>query len=503
VLELNQIATDKEPVGGVISLIGPNNVGKSNVLKALLAYGTNKFQQEDQREVFGFRSKEDLKLSVSLYEAEKVYKLEKKFNGPTLNGAPFDSNTTNLNQKFFLPFNFKAIKYDDSLGFTNNDLRSSPNSNLTSSRFFSKLFSFIQSFTLQDVVASYQSFSNNGGNSLHGIKNLEKELNKKLTKISKDFSNIYGVNDQAYGFNLILETNNVFFQISESDSLISFDQQSTGFKWFFNFYFNMYSGNGLKSGDIVVMDEPATNLHVSGQTELLKFIREFGRNNGLLFIISTHSPFLMDVDYLEEIRIIEKNEEGTKITNKFNAIKDISKAGKYGSDLIAPIRSALTVNPNILFALNQLVVFVEGITDYGYLVALRDYLSMENSEFNRLKFIPFDGVNVSKNTSKTDIGSVFKNITLNPIVLVDADAAGLEFKKKNSGPGIEILTLKDIDEGFDEIENLFIIEDRKVLGIIEKSTAIGLRLKQNKDLLKGLSKTTVGNFKKLFDSLIK
>jgi AAA15 family ATPase/GTPase len=503
VLELNQIATIDEPVGGVISLIGPNNVGKSNILKALLSFGLNKINSEDHREEFGIRSKLDLKLSSSVIHNEKVYKLEKKQNGILLNGIPFNNTLPEFNETFTLPFNFKVIKYDDTVGFSNSDLRVSPNSSLTSSKFFTKLFTFIKDFTLQDLSSSYQSFNNYGGNSLHGIKSLEKELNKKLTKISKDFSNIYGVNDQAYTFTLILETGNIFFQISEGDNLISFDQQSTGFKWFFNFYFNMYAGNGLKSGDVVVMDEPATNLHVSGQIELLKFIREFGKINGLLFILSTHSPFLIDIDYLEEIRIVEKDDIGTRITNKFNALKDITKAGKDGSDLTAPIRSALTINSNVLFALNHLVVFVEGITDYGYLVALRNALAKQHPEFNRLKFIPIDGVNLSKNVTKLDMEAILKNITLNPIVLVDADTAGLEFKKKNAGKGLEIITLKDVDDKFTEIEHLFTSEDRKNLGLDEKSHANAIRLKQNISLVESLSPTTISNFTSLFDSLLK
>lgn len=42
------------------------------------------------------------------------------------------------------------------------------------------------------------------------------------------------------------------------------EYQSTGFRWFFNLYFNFLCSNQLKSGDIVIMDEPATHLHPQG-----------------------------------------------------------------------------------------------------------------------------------------------------------------------------------------------------------------------------------------------
>ena len=67
------------------------------------------------------------------------------------------------------------------------------------------------------------------------------------------------------------------------------------------------------------MDEPATNLHVRGQEELRKFLKEFAIKNGITFIIATHSPFLVDLDYLDEIRLISLHDNNVaKIDNVFS-----------------------------------------------------------------------------------------------------------------------------------------------------------------------------------------
>ena len=41
----------------------------------------------------------------------------------------------------------------------------------------------------------------------------------------------------------------------------------------------------------MIMDEPATNLHVKGQEELRQFLKEFATKNGITFIIYSFPVF--------------------------------------------------------------------------------------------------------------------------------------------------------------------------------------------------------------------
>ncbi|EEC25041.1 hypothetical protein HPB128_3g86 [Helicobacter pylori B128] len=103
---------------------------------------------------------------------------------------------------------------------------------------------------------------------------------------------------------------------------IILSQQSTGFQWAFNFMFgflyNWGSHFSLNKNIIYVMDEPATHLSVPARKEFRRFLKEYAHKNHVTFVLATHDPFLVDTDHLDEIRIVEKETEGSVIKNSFN-----------------------------------------------------------------------------------------------------------------------------------------------------------------------------------------
>ncbi len=109
---------------------------------------------------------------------------------------------------------------------------------------------------------------------------------------------------------------------SDNQKPIILSQQSTGFQWAFNFVFsflyNVGSNFSFNHNIIYVMDEPATPLSVPARKEFRKFLKEYAHKNHVTFVLATHDPFLVDTDHLDEIRIVEKKEEGSAIENNFN-----------------------------------------------------------------------------------------------------------------------------------------------------------------------------------------
>ncbi len=109
---------------------------------------------------------------------------------------------------------------------------------------------------------------------------------------------------------------------SDNQKPIILSQQSTGFQWAFNFMFgflyNAGSNFSFNHNIIYVMDEPATPLSVPARKEFRKFLKEYAHKNHVTFVLATHDPFLVDTDHLDEIRIVEKKEEGSAIENNFN-----------------------------------------------------------------------------------------------------------------------------------------------------------------------------------------
>ncbi len=158
---------------------------------------------------------------------------------------------------------------------------------------------------------------------------------------------------------------------------IILSQQSTGFQWAFNFMFgflyNVGSHFSLNKNIIYVMDEPATHLSVPARKEFRRFLKEYAHKNHVTFVLATHDPFLVDTDHLDEIRIVEKETEGSVIKNHFNY--PLNNASK-DSDALDKIKRSLGVGQHVFHnPQKHRIIFVEGITDYCYLSAFKLYFN--------------------------------------------------------------------------------------------------------------------------------
>lgn len=169
---------------------------------------------------------------------------------------------------------------------------------------------------------------------------------------------------------------------------IILSQQSTGFQWAFNFMFgflyNVGSHFSLNKNIIYVMDEPATHLSVPARKEFRKFLKEYAHKNHVTFVLATHDPFLVDTDHLDEIRIVEKETEGSVIKNHFNY--PLNNASK-DSDALDKIKRSLGVGQHVFHnPQKHRIIFVEGITDYCYLSAFKLYLCYKEYKDNPIPF---------------------------------------------------------------------------------------------------------------------
>ncbi len=135
---------------------------------------------------------------------------------------------------------------------------------------------------------------------------------------------------------------------SDNQKPIILSQQSTGFQWAFNFMFgflyNVGSNFSFNKNIIYVMDEPATPLSVPARKEFRKFLKEYAHKNHVTFVVATHDPFLVDTDHLDEIRIVEKETEGSMIKNHFNY--PLNNASK-DSDALYQIKRSLGVGQHV------------------------------------------------------------------------------------------------------------------------------------------------------------
>ncbi|MFP6182019.1 ATP-binding protein [Helicobacter pylori] len=321
----------------------------------------------------------------------------------------------------------------------------------------------------------------------------------------------YDYSNKSTAYEIKLEIHDCRKSHNQNEPII-LSQQSTGFQWAFNFMFgflyNWGSHFSLNENIIYVMDEPATPLSVPVRKEFRKFLKEYAHKNHVTFVLATHDPFLVDTDHLDEIRIVEKETEGSAIKNHFNY--PLNNAGK-DSDALYQIKRSLGVGQHVFHnPQKHRIIFVEGITDYCYLSAFKLYFNEREFKDNPIPFtfLPISGLKNNPNEMKETIQKLCE-LDNNPIVLTDDDrkcdsdqkAKSEEFKKANEEmhDPITILQLSKCDENFKQIEDCFSENDRKEYA---KNKCKELAMAFKTRLLYGgedaVEKQTKRNFLKLF-----
>ncbi|GAA8389588.1 ATP-binding protein [Helicobacter pylori] len=365
---------------------------------------------------------------------------------------------------------------------------------------------------------------------------LEYNMQLKMDSlITKEFNRLLAIaedsSQDSYQLKIHVRHNNKFYDYSKeytayeikleihdcrkSDNQnepIILSQQSTGFQWAFNFMFgflyNWGSNFSFNKNIIYVMDEPATHLSVPARKEFRKFLKEYAHKNHVTFVLATHDPFLVDTDHLDEIRIVEKETEGSAIKNSFNY--PLNNASK-NSDALYQIKRSLGVGQHVFHnPQKHRIIFIEGITDYCYLSAFKLYFNEREFKDNPIPFtfLPISGLKNNPNEMKETIQKLCE-LDNNPIVLTDDDrkcdsdqnATSEEFKKANEEmhDPIKILQLSKCDENFKQIEDCFSANDRKKYA---KNKQMELAMAFKTRLLYGgedaVEKQTKRNFLKLF-----
>ncbi|WRG65735.1 ATP-binding protein [Helicobacter pylori] len=282
----------------------------------------------------------------------------------------------------------------------------------------------------------------------------------------------YDYSKKSTAYEIKLEIHDCRKSDNQNEPII-LSQQSTGFQWAFNFMFgflyNVGSHFSLNKNIIYVMDEPATHLSVPARKEFRKFLKEYAHKNHVTFVLATHDPFLVDTDHLDEIRIVEKETEGSAIKNHFNY--PLNNAGK-DSDALYQIKRSLGVDQHVFHnPQKHRIIFVEGITDYCYLSAFKLYFNKREFKDNPIPFtfLPISGLKNNPNDMEETIQKLCE-LDNNPIVLTDDDrkcvfnqqATSERFKRANEEmhDPITILQLSKCDENFKQIEDCFSANDR-------------------------------------------
>ena len=92
-------------------------------------------------------------------------------------------------------------------------------------------------------------------------------------------------------------------------SKINLEDRSKGFRWYFSFFLVfLVESEGMHKNAILLLDEPGIHLHLQAQFNLINFFKNLKDKNQIIY--TTHSPFLIDENHLEQVRSVFEDKKG-------------------------------------------------------------------------------------------------------------------------------------------------------------------------------------------------
>ncbi len=233
---------------------------------------------------------------------------------------------------------------------------------------------------------------------------------------------------------------------------LPFDEHSTGFRWFFSFLAAFSQYEFAETPVIILLDEPALGLHARAQKDFLKFIDERLAPKHQV-IHTTHSPFMIQPDKLERVRLVEDKgrDDGASVSQEFLSTDP---------DTLFPLQGALGYDlaQHLLIAPHNLIV--EGTSDFTYLSVISDHLKSIDRIYldDRWSIIPVGGADLIP-TFVALLG-----IHLDVTVLIDSRKSGnqrlLQLAKEGSLSGKRIIPVGEvIARKLADIEDIFTVSD--------------------------------------------
>jgi predicted ATP-dependent endonuclease of OLD family len=270
------------------------------------------------------------------------------------------------------------------------------------------------------------------GLSLQKIKELASATDTPLREVYEDHyrSTISGGLNEYW----TQETYTVHFRIEKEKLSVSISDgtysariapldRSDGFQWYLSFYSAILSEVTATEPMVLLLDNPALDLHADGQRDIKRFLEEKVPFTTQVAYV-THSPAMIDAYNLEQVRQVEMqgNLQGTKVGKlRFKDGREF--------DLLEPVRSAIGASLVSSLVLNEYNVLVEGAADKPIL----------EGAFTKTHAEVKDKILVNGSVSETKDGFLprfYQRANLPFVIYLDADSRGRELAEELKRWGI-------------------------------------------------------------------
>jgi predicted ATPase len=218
------------------------------------------------------------------------------------------------------------------------------------------------------------------------------QINAELSK-ALNFTK-YWSQDRDFQLKLTLRDRDVVFTVKDrTGTEYSFNERSGGLKYFLS-YLVQYLRHDFTPGrrQVLLMDEPDAYLSSTGQRDLLRIFEGFAApenpdHQGCQVVYVTHSPFLIDKNHEERIRVLQKgqDDEGTRV------VQNVAR------NHYEPLRSAFGGFAAETAFIGNCNIFLEGPSDQVLLAGMSAWLrrvysgTIDNLDLNNVTLVPAAG----------------------------------------------------------------------------------------------------------------
>ncbi|KLL09520.1 AAA family ATPase, partial [Protofrankia coriariae] len=218
-------------------------------------------------------------------------------------------------------------------------------------------------------------------------------INAELAK-ALNFPHWWSQDSKFELFVSLYEYDLVFMIRDRTGRTYGFDERSDGLKYFLSYFvqYLAHQAPGDGAQEILLMDEPDRYLSSAGQQDLLRIFEDFARPQDIArspvqVVYVTHSPFLIDKNEADRIRVLEKGEhdEGTRVVTS-------AAANHY-----EPLRSAFGSFVAETTFIGNCNLIVEGPSDQVLLAGASRWLAgrgaaaRERLDLNKITIVPAGG----------------------------------------------------------------------------------------------------------------
>ncbi|MFX1392226.1 MAG: ATP-dependent endonuclease, partial [Promethearchaeota archaeon] len=199
---------------------------------------------------------------------------------------------------------------------------------------------------------------------------------------------------------------------------INLEERSKGFRWYFSFFLTfLVESEGTHKNAILLLDEPGIHLHLQAQFNLIEFFKKLKDTNQIIY--TTHSPFLIDKNHLEQVRSVYEYEPGKARVTEDHLLPDRKS--------IFPLQAALSYNTSQILYKGLKHLLVENKVAYNYINTINAIMHKigKNTLDQNLIVIPCN------NSSNIDsYARLFVDLDNFPVILLDSDKNGRQAYEK-------------------------------------------------------------------------